>query len=283
MDLVEIIGQGMEKEASDIHFIPFGEKTKVFYRIRGTLLFQREMETLKYQILLQKIKANAQMNISEKRLPQDGILKDYGQAIRVSTLRSVQGESLVLRLYRSDIMNLEDLGLSGDIQGKIMDRLTENSGIHLICGETGMGKSTTLYALMMKLRDRNFKVLSIEDPVEREIDGIVQSQINDAAGLSYERAIYAALRQDPDYIAIGEIRNKETAGALVRSALTGHKVISTIHAHGFENVLKRLKDFSIREEYLTSSLSTVMSQRLKTVKGRRGLHAELEFAEDFMG
>ena len=282
MELSEIIMGGMEADASDIHFIPFGQTTRVFYRIRGSLTHQIELETPKYQIFLQKIKANAQMNISEKRLPQDGILKDYGGTIRVSTLRSIHGESLVLRLFQRGMMSLEEIGLDEGDRLRLMERLVQRSGISLISGETGMGKSTTLYAIMMRLRDQNFKVISIEDPVEREIDGIVQSQINDMAGLSYEKAIFAALRQDPDYITIGEIRNKETANALVRSALTGHKVISTIHAHGYLNVKKRMMDFGIREEYLETSLNMVMSQRLQTKEKRRVLHAKFEFPEDFM-
>ena len=282
MDLSEIIIGGMEAAASDIHFIPFGQTTRIFYRIRGILVQQTELETTSYQIFLQKIKANAQMNISEKRLPQDGILKDYGGAIRVSTLRSIHGESLVLRLFQENMMTLEEIGLDERDRVNITDHLTRKSGIFLISGETGMGKSTTLYALMMMLRDKNFKVISIEDPVEREIEGIVQSQINDLAGLSYEKAIFAALRQDPDYIAIGEIRNKETASALIRAALTGHKVISTIHAHGYLNVKKRMMDFGIREEYLDTSLSMVMSQRLQTKDRRRVLYAQFEFPEDFM-
>jgi len=283
MDLSEIIMGGMEANASDIHFIPFGQKARVFYRIRGILIQQTELETAAYQIFLQKIKANAQMNISEKRLPQDGILKDYGEAIRVSTLRSIHGESLVLRLFQKGMMTLEEIGLDERSLENLTNRLLGKSGISLISGETGMGKSTTLYAMMMMLRDKNFKVISIEDPVEREVDGIVQSQINDMAGLSYEKAIFAALRQDPDYIAIGEIRNKETANALIRSALTGHKVISTIHAHGYLNVKKRMMDFGIREEYLDTSLNMVMSQRLQTKDERRVLHAQFEFPEDFMG
>ncbi|MGB4589338.1 MAG: ATPase, T2SS/T4P/T4SS family [Clostridiaceae bacterium] len=282
MNLSEIIIGGLDVEASDIHFIPFGETTRIFYRIRGVLLLQMELETLKYQIFLQKIKANAQMNISEKRLPQDGILRDFGGAIRVSTLRSIHGESLVLRLFPESIMTLEETGLSESSRKSLTDHLIQKSGISLISGETGMGKSTTLYAIMMMLRDKNFKVISIEDPVEREIEGIVQSQINDMAGLSYEKAIFAALRQDPDYIAIGEIRNKETANALIRSALTGHKVISTIHAHGYLNVKKRMMDFGIREEYLETTLNMVMSQRLQTHDKRRVLHVQFEFPEDFM-
>lgn len=282
MDLSEIIMKGMDATASDIHFIPFGQTTRIFYRIRGILVLQPELETATYQIFLQKIKANAQMNISEKRLPQDGILKDYGGAIRVSTLKSIHGESLVLRLFQKDMMTLEDIGLEEKDRVNITDHLTRKSGISLISGETGMGKSTTLYALMMMLRDKDFKVISIEDPVEREVEGIVQSQINDMAGLSYEKAIFAALRQDPDYIAIGEIRNKETANALIRAALTGHKVISTIHAHGYLNVRKRMMDFGIREEYLDTTLNMVMSQRLQTQDKRRILHAQFEFAEDFM-
>lgn len=283
MDMIEIINAGLERDASDIHFIPFDHRVKIYHRNKGILNFFADMDWMEYQMLLQKAKALSQMNISEKRLPQDGVLKVSGFHVRVSTLRSIQGESLVLRLFRKELMNLSELGISLDMQTRLMERITDRIGINLISGETGMGKSTTLYAIMMKLRDMNQKVLSIEDPVEREIEGVIQSQINEASGYGYERAIFASLRQDPDYICIGEIRSKATAEALVRAALTGHRVISTIHAHDFSGVMRRLTDFGIREEYVVQSLSMVMNQKLINSEGRRRLYGKMEFSEDQRG
>jgi len=280
MDMDQIISQGIEALASDIHFIPSGKSVDLFFRRGDDLVPFIEMDHLSYQVILQKAKAMAQMNISEKRLPQDGILKTGDLNVRVSTLRSIQGESLVLRLFRKELIPMEELGFSDIVQSQILKRLKERIGIFLICGETGMGKSTTMYAMMMKLRDERLKVISIEDPVERAIEGIVQTQINEASGFGYEKAIFAALRQDPDYICIGEIRNRETAGTLIRAALTGHRVISTIHAHDFESAKRRLEDFGIREEYIDLSLTTVMNQRLYLEKGRRRVNGILEFSEE---
>lgn len=280
MDMEEIIDAGMEMRASDIHFIPYDHRVKIYHRNKGILNFYAELDWMEYQMLLQKAKAMSQMNISEKRLPQDGVMEVNGFHVRASTLRSIQGESLVLRLFRKDLMDLGELGISEHMQSSLMERITGRTGINLIAGETGMGKSTTLYAVMMKLKDMSQKVLSIEDPVEREIEGVIQSQINEASGYSYDRAIFAALRQDPDYICIGEIRNRETADALIRAALTGHRVISTIHAQGFSGVMRRLTDFGIREEYVRQSLSMVMNQRLYLSEGGRRLYGNMEFAEN---
>ncbi|WP_312654222.1 ATPase, T2SS/T4P/T4SS family [Proteiniclasticum sp.] len=280
MELDQIISQGIEAGASDIHFIPSGTTVNLYFRNGDDLVPLYEMDHLKYQVLVQKAKAMAQMNISEKRMPQDGILKTGNLSVRVSTLRCIHGESLVLRLFRKELITLENLGISPMTQSQIMKRLIEKTGIFLICGETGMGKSTTMYAMMMKLRDERLKVISIEDPVEREIEGIVQTQINETSGFGYERAIFAALRQDPDYICIGEIRSRETAGALIRASLTGHRVISTIHAHDFDSAKRRIMDFGISEEYISVSLTTVMNQKLYFERGRRRVNGCMEFYED---
>ena len=281
MNLEEIIAEGMEMDASDIHFIPGERCARMLMRKKGELEYYGDLENHHYQILLQKAKAMAQMNISEKRMPQDGVLKVNGLSIRVSTLRSLKGESLVLRLFTRELIALEELGLSPEISESLICHVRSQMGIHLISGETGMGKSTTMYALMMKLRDLNQKIISIEDPVEREVDGIIQSQINAVSGFGYERAIFAALRQDPDYICIGEIRNKETASALIRAALTGHKVISTIHAKRYDSVRQRMADFGISREYLDLTLSLVMNQRLRNTGGGKVVDATLDISEDF--
>ena len=280
MDLDQIITEGIGAEASDIHFIPFGHEVKIYFRKCETLEFTHKTSRQEFQILLQKAKAMGQMNISEKRLPQDGILKINDSSVRISTLRSIQGESLVLRLFQKELITYENIGLSAYDQSELLKKIAEMTGIFLISGETGMGKSTTMYALMMKLRDLNHKVISIEDPVEREVEGIVQSQINEAAGYGYEKAIFAALRQDPDYICIGEIRSGETAEALIRAALTGHRVISTIHSGSFMSTFRRMTEFGIDENYLKPCLRMVMNQKLIRTGGRRKVDAVIEYAED---
>ncbi len=271
MDLVE---NALQKNTSDIHFIPRRLKVECYFRENGRLCRQLDMEFSSYLILLQKIKAMAHMNISEKKMPQDGVILNEGKAIRVSTLNSLQGESLVLRLFQRELISYENLGLQRKTQDALLQGVLGNSGITLISGETGMGKSTTLYALMMKLRDMSYKMISIEDPCEREIEGIIQTQINEMKGLTYDRAIFAALRQDPDFICIGEIRNEETAQAVVRASLTGHRVISTIHGGDYQSVVERMVNFGVEKGYL--HLSRVLNQKLVTRCERKILYGVLE-------
>lgn len=279
MELNQIVETGMAMRVSDIHFIPHNDRVAVHMRSGDTLEPLTDLSPEKYQVMLQKVKAASAMNLSEKRLPQDGILMILEKAVRVSTMRAMHGESLVIRLFDQEVGGLETLGLAGHQIGALMESIMEKAGITLIAGETGMGKSTTLYSLMKRLREDRFKVISIEDPVEREIEGVIQCQINEGAGFTYERAIFASLRQDPDFICIGEIRNTETARAMVRAALTGHRVISTIHSAGHANVVKRLVDFGLREDDLLSVIRLVMTQDLKRREGRRVLHVEMENRE----
>lgn len=279
MELEEIVEAGIGTEASDIHFIPGSEKAGVFFRQGERLEPYCSLDMTRHNLYLQRVKANSGMNISEKRLPQDGVLRMSGMTIRVSTMKSVNGESLVMRLFDRRDVGIRQLGMKDDDVSMLICHLTEGSGITMVAGETGMGKSTTLYGIMNELKDRNYKVLSVEDPVERFIEGVVQCQINEAAGLTYERAIFASLRQDPDYICIGEIRNEETAKALVRASLTGHRVISTIHGTGYMNVMQRLMDFGIREEHISGSLGLVVTQRLLSQEGRRKLDVRMEFRD----
>lgn len=274
MDYISMVEKALTKRASDIHFIPKNHKVECYFRENGKLHFQENVETPTYQVLLQKIKALAHMNISEKRMPQDGVILNEGKSIRVSTLNSLQGESLVLRLFHRELIPYEDLGLKLETQKTLLQGVLKNTGITLISGETGMGKSTTMYGLMMKLRDLSYKIISIEDPCEREIEGIIQTQINEMKGLTYDKAIFAALRQDPDYICIGEIRNEETAKAVVRASLTGHRVISTIHGRDYQSVVERMLDFGVEKDYL--HLSLVLNQKLKMEGERMRLYGNLE-------
>jgi general secretion pathway protein E/type IV pilus assembly protein PilB len=274
MDYVNLVEKALMENASDIHFIPKKENVECYFREKGRLTLHENLENSMYQVILQKVKALAHMNISEKRMPQDGVITKDGKSIRVSTLNALQGESLVLRLFSRELISYEDLGLSKVIETQLLKSVQESYGITLISGETGMGKSTTMYALMMKLRDLNYKVISIEDPCEREVEGIIQTQINEMKGLTYDKAIFAALRQDPDYICIGEIRNEETAKAVVRASLTGHRVISTIHGRHYDSVIERMLDFGVGKDYL--HLSLVLYQKLKMSREGKKLYGFLE-------
>lgn len=279
MELNQIVERGIASHASDLHFIPHRDRVELHMRTGDVLEPLMKISQEKYQVMLQKVKASSAMNLSEKRLPQDGVMTIFERAVRVSTMRSLHGESLVIRLFDQEVGTLETLGIPEDRIASLLEVLRERAGITLIAGETGMGKSTTLYSLMGRLSTEGYKVISIEDPVEREIEGVIQCQINDGAGFTYDRAIFASLRQDPDFVCIGEIRNMETAGAMVRAALTGHRVISTIHSTGYGNVLKRLVDFGLRKDDLQSAIRMVMTQDLKRKEGRRVLHVDMEIRE----
>jgi len=279
MELEEIVKAGIGINASDIHFIPGSDKAGVFFRQGERLESHCSLDMARHNLYLQRVKANSGMNISEKRLPQDGVFRMSGMTIRVSTMKSVNGESLVMRLFDRRDVGIRQLGMKDDDVSMLLGYLTEGSGRTMIAGETGMGKSTTLYGIMNELKDMNHKVLSIEDPVERSIEGVVQCQINEAAGLTYERAIFASLRQDPDFICIGAIRNEETARAIVRASLTGHRVISTVPGTGYSHVILRLMDFGIREEHISGSVGLVLTQRLLSQEGRRKLDVRMEFRD----
>lgn len=276
MDLEGMLREALEMQASDVHFIPEREHVRRMHRIRGNLVEGASLTTEEFCILLQRVKAAAGMNISEKRLPQDGMLRLGGETVRVSTVRSLLGESLVVRLFIKRVPALRDSGMEEVQRERLLTHLLEGSGILLISGETGMGKSTTLYSLMQELSALGKKVLSIEDPVEQELPGVIQCPINEAAGITYERSIFAALRQDPDYICIGEVRSVGTAEALIRAGLTGHRVLSTIHAKGYANTLNRLCEFGVSRDYVDAAVGLVVSQRLVTMGGRRKVIVELE-------
>lgn len=277
MDLEELILEGRKRKVSDIHFVPREGEVPVFFRLGARLHPHGSLAPGAYQVLLQQVKALAQLNISERRLPQDGILKIGTEPIRVSTIRCLQGESLVLRLFQRKLLSAEDLGLPSEDLARIRRHLRDAGGVTLICGETGMGKSTTLYALLMMLRDAGLKVISVEDPVEQEIPGIIQSPILEAAGFGYDEAIFAALRQDPDVIAIGEIRNPVTAKALIRASLTGHRFLSTLHAQGLQGALHRLEDLGVNPKLAREALTLVIGQKLMSTEGGKHLEAELEY------
>ena len=263
-----IISQALEVKASDIHFEPFRDLLKVRFRIDGVL---HDIETVSKRLqpaITSRLKLMAKMNIAEMRLPQDGRIKvREGQReidIRVSSLPTLFGESVVLRLLnREEVrLELETLGISGDILGDFEKIISRPYGLVLVTGPTGSGKTTTLYGVMNRINAPDKKIITVEDPVEYQLDGINQIQIRPKIGLGFASALRNILRQDPDVILIGEIRDAETAEIAIQSALTGHLVFSTLHTNDAASAITRLQEMGVESYLLSSCLLAVMAQRL---------------------
>ncbi|MDL1960387.1 MAG: Flp pilus assembly complex ATPase component TadA [Deltaproteobacteria bacterium] len=263
-----IISQALEVKASDIHFEPFRDLLKVRFRIDGVL---HDIETVSKKLqpaITSRLKLMGKMNIAEMRLPQDGRIKvREGQReidIRVSSLPTLFGESVVLRLLnREEVrLELETLGISGDILGDFEKIISRPYGLVLVTGPTGSGKTTTLYGVMNRINAPDKKIITVEDPVEYQLDGINQIQIRPKIGLSFASALRNILRQDPDVILVGEIRDAETAEIAIQSALTGHLVFSTLHTNDAASAITRLQEMGVESYLLSSCLLAVMAQRL---------------------
>ena len=263
-----IISQALEVKASDIHFEPFRDLLKVRFRIDGVL---HDIETVSKRLqpaITSRLKLMAKMNIAEMRLPQDGRIKvREGQReidIRVSSLPTLFGESVVLRLLnREEVqLDLETLGISADILGDFEKIISRPYGLVLVTGPTGSGKTTTLYGVMNRINAPDKKIITVEDPVEYQLDGINQIQIRPKIGLGFASALRNILRQDPDVILIGEIRDAETAEIAIQSALTGHLVFSTLHTNDAASAITRLQEMGVESYLLSSCLLAVMAQRL---------------------
>ncbi|MCE9542910.1 MAG: GspE/PulE family protein [Chthoniobacterales bacterium] len=263
-----ILDRAVQAQASDIHFEPFEKEFKIRYRVDGALY---EMEPPPRHLALpvtSRLKVMANLNIAERRVPQDGrIQRQIGDKIidlRVSCLPTQFGESVVLRvLDRSAVkLDLETLQMPEEIYEYILQIIEKPNGIFIVCGPTGSGKTTTLYACLNKINTIDSKLLTAEDPVEYEIDGILQVPINEAAGVTFAGALRAFLRQDPDRIMIGETRDLETAQIAIQASLTGHLVFTTLHANDSTGVVSRLVDMGVEPFMLSASLEGVLAQRL---------------------
>ena len=263
-----LLDQAARERASDIHIEPSDEGTRVRFRIDGRLVRGAEISAALHPALAARIKILAGMDISEKRRPQDGriFIKASGADIdiRVSSLPSIFGEKLVLRLLRQGggAASLESLGFDAKQRELLQKAINAPNGIVLLTGPTGSGKSTTLYSLLNMLNDPSKNIITIEDPVEYTINGITQVQINEKIGLTFGGALRSILRQDPDIIMVGEIRDAETAHLAVRAALTGHLVLSTLHTNDAPSSVGRLADMGVPPFLLASSLRAVAAQRL---------------------
>jgi general secretion pathway protein E len=266
-----IISQSIKARASDIHFEPYQNSFTVHYRVDGILYDLLTPPKWIQPALISRIKVMAKMNIAEKRLPQDGRFEvkigDQDIDVRVSTIPTAFGERLVLRLLNKSgsLLELQDLGLSpGRLQ--LLQRLvTSPNGIMLNTGPTGSGKTTTLYAILSSINGPNINIITIEDPIEYQIKGISQIQVNPKIELTFARGLRSIVRQDPDVILVGEIRDRETAEIAVQSALTGHLVFSTLHTNDSASAITRLVDMGVEPFLISSSILAVVAQRLVRV------------------
>ena len=263
-----MINRAIELRASDIHIEPFENRLKLRYRIDGVLQEAEAPPVNSTAAIISRVKIMAKLNIAEHRLPQDGRinLRTQGKLIdlRVSTVPTLHGESLVLRILDKQHVSLDfdELGFAQDIKKKLQAILTLPHGIILVTGPTGSGKTTTLYTALQELNRPDKKILTVEDPVEYQLEGINQIQVKPQIGLNFSDALRSIVRQDPDIIMIGEMRDLETASIAVQSALTGHLVFSTLHTNDAGSSITRLLDMGVEDYLLTSTLNGILSQRL---------------------
>ncbi|BDC50994.1 type II secretion system protein E [Bryobacterales bacterium F-183] len=264
-----MIASAVEKRASDIHVEPFEKDFRIRYRIDGVLYNQDSPPKELKAAIISRIKLMAKLNIAERRLPQDGRIKikSVGREIdlRVSTLPTLYGESVVMRILdrsAGDFYDLRKLGFTGGMLDRMEHYTKLPHGIFLVTGPTGSGKSTTLYSALKLINQSDKKIITIEDPVEYQMDGINQIHVNPTIGLTFAAGLRHIVRQDPDVIMIGEIRDRETADIAIRSALTGHFVYSTLHTNDAPSAITRLTDMGVENYLITSSLVSVLAQRL---------------------
>lgn len=271
LDLGGFIREAKSLGSSDLHFEPYEHHCRIRYRIDGVMIEKYRIEKDQYPSLVNKLKIESNLDIAEKRLPQDGRIQyrdDVDQFdIRVSTLPTLHGEKVVLRLLRSNVgkIDIRSLGFQEDELKHYLAGIHRSNGIVLISGPTGSGKTTTLYASLSLLNDNKRNILTIEDPIEYTLEGINQVQLKENIGLGFASTLRTFLRQDPDIIMVGEIRDVETAQMAIRASLTGHLVLSTIHTNSAWGIISRLVDMGVPAYLLADTLNTVAAQRLVRV------------------
>jgi type II secretory ATPase GspE/PulE/Tfp pilus assembly ATPase PilB-like protein len=266
----QILFEAYRKRATDIHIEPYRDKVRVRYRIDGVLVDANMPPAVKpfLPAIISRIKVMANLSIVEKRLPQDGSAvvktKDQNLDLRISTVPTLRGESMVIRILPTNVMlfSLEKLGIDEQNLLRIRELLIKPNGIVLVTGPTGSGKTTTLYACLKELNDGNRKIITLEDPVEYEMEGITQIQVNPKVHLDFATGLRSVLRHDPDVIMVGEIRDVETAETAIRTALTGHMVFTTLHTNDAASGITRLLDMGLEPFLVASSLEAFVAQRL---------------------
>lgn len=263
-----IISQAIKSRSSDIHFEPFQDEIRVRFRIDGDLQEIMKLPKKSLSAIVTRIKIMGKMDIAEKRLPQDGrvesIFDDREVDMRISTLPTAYGEKVVVRLLdRSNFLySKKELGFTTEDLLTVEQILKQPYGIILVTGPTGSGKTTTLYTMLRELNSMEKNIITVEDPVEYKLEGINQVQVNNKAGLTFANGLRSILRQDPDIIMVGEIRDAETAGIAVRAAITGHLVLSTLHTNDTSSSIARLMDMGVEPYLISSAVIGILSQRL---------------------
>ncbi|MBT3527891.1 MAG: type II secretion system ATPase GspE [Porticoccaceae bacterium] len=263
-----ILAESLKENASDIHIEPYEKESLVRFRLDGVLSTVLSPSAQITPLLISRIKVMSKLDIAEKRLPQDGRMsvKLGGRSIdlRISTMPSSHGERVVMRLLDKDAgkLQVDDLGMPSATSAQLDDLIRRPHGIILVTGPTGSGKTTTLYAALQQMDRQGRNIMTVEDPVEYDLPGISQTQINLRAGMTFARGLKAILRQDPDVILIGEIRDGETAEIATQSSLTGHLVLSTLHTNTAAGAITRLQDLGVDSFLLASTIRGILSQRL---------------------
>jgi type IV pilus assembly protein PilB len=263
-----VMTQAIKEKASDIHFEPFEREFKIRYRVDGALYEMAPPPVHLANSVISRVKVMANMNIAERRVPQDGrimtVVNGKPVDMRVNSLPTQHGESVVLRvLDRSSVnLELEHLGMPPSLFDYITETIEKPNGIFIVTGPTGAGKTTTLYACLRRINQIDTKVITAEDPVEYELDGIMQVPINDAVGLTFAKALRSFLRQDPDKIMVGEMRDMETAQIAIQASLTGHLVLSTLHTNDSAGAVTRLVDMGVQPFLVAATLEGILAQRL---------------------
>ena len=264
----QILQDAIHQRASDIHLRPLQHQVEMRYRIDGVLQLRQPIDTTRYPAVVSRIKILANMDIAEQRHPQDGAhrysIEGRQVDLRISTLPVLEGESVVVRILdpKSGLRSLSEIGFRPRDEQKLRQMLQQKSGLILVTGPTGSGKSTTLYAAMRELRQQQHNIISLEDPVEYQMDRVRQIEINEATGKSFANNLRHVLRHDPDIILIGEIRDQETAKIALQSAYTGHLVLSTLHTGDAPSTIPRLLEMGLESYTLQDTLLGVLSQRL---------------------
>ena len=269
VDIVnEILVDATKMGASDIHFDPNDNYVQIRVRVDGELSDYTKVPIEYSKNLITRIKIIAGMNITESRLPQDGaikgIIKDVELDLRVSSINTNKGEKIVIRIldYTLSLNGIEKLGFSDFNYKKVIEMINEPNGIILVTGATGTGKSTTVYSMLQKLNNKSTNIMSIEDPIEMDIEGVNQIQVNPEIGLTFATALRSILRQDPNIIMIGEIRDSETAAIAIRASITGHLVLSTLHTNDSLSTIERLMDMEVEKYLLAEAITGIISQKL---------------------
>ena len=265
-----IFEEAVTMDASDIHIEPRQATTRVRYRVNGVLNESLEVPRWMHENLVVRIKVLAKLDISERRVPQDGHITaedDKSPDIRVSVLPTRWGEKIVIRLLRRgrSLLTLGQLGFKPAIEERLHGLIRRPQGMLLAVGPTGSGKTTTLYGLVNEIRQEPMNIVTIEDPIEYEVDGVSQVPVNEKTGLTFSKALRSILRQDPDVILVGEIRDTETADMAIQASLTGHLVFSTLHTNDAPSSITRLIDMGVQPFLVASSVMAIMAQRLVRV------------------